>query len=67
MVLVFIGNRPYSITYMISYTLSNNHHTEKFLNAKFVYLPKLFSKVGKRYPTEITNIELDEKFNRMII
>ena len=41
------GNRSYSITSMIFYTLSNTHHTEKFSNIEFIDLPKLFLEVGK--------------------
>ena len=48
---------------MISHVLSNTHHTEHFLNIEFIDLPKLFSEVGKIYLPQITNIELDEKFN----
>ena len=39
------GNRPYSITYQVSYALSNSHHTELFLGKQFIEIPDIFKSV----------------------
>ncbi|XP_057791156.1 uncharacterized protein LOC131008285 [Salvia miltiorrhiza] len=41
------GNRPYSITYQVSYTLSNSHHTNLFLEKDFIEIPEICKEVAK--------------------
>ncbi|XP_057803328.1 uncharacterized protein LOC131018629 [Salvia miltiorrhiza] len=41
------GNRPYSITYQVSYALSNSHHTDLFLGKNFIEVPEVFKEVAK--------------------
>ena len=40
------GNRPYSITYQVSYALSNSHHSELFSRDKYIEIPDIFEKVA---------------------
>ncbi|XP_057808681.1 uncharacterized protein LOC131023153 [Salvia miltiorrhiza] len=40
-------NMPYSITYQVSYALSNSHHTDLFLGKKFIEVPEIFKEVAK--------------------
>ncbi|XP_057775353.1 uncharacterized protein LOC130994324 [Salvia miltiorrhiza] len=49
------GNRPYSITYQVSYALSNSHHTDLFLWKNFIEIPEIFKEVAK---------QLEGAFNR---
>lgn len=63
------GNRPYSITYQISYALSNTHHSELFLRNEFIEIPEVFGKVAQAiYPERIefpliqeTDIQIEDK------
>ncbi|XP_057779910.1 uncharacterized protein LOC130998511 [Salvia miltiorrhiza] len=41
------GNRPYSITYQVSYALSNSHHTDLFLGKNFIEVQEIFKEVAK--------------------
>ncbi|KAL0434732.1 UNVERIFIED_CONTAM: movement protein [Sesamum radiatum] len=41
------GNRPYSITYRITYPLSNTHHSDLFLRKEYIEIPKIFKKFAK--------------------
>ncbi|XP_057791318.1 uncharacterized protein LOC131008459 [Salvia miltiorrhiza] len=41
------GNRPYSITYQVSYALSNSHHTNLFLGKDFIEIPEICKEVAK--------------------
>ncbi|XP_057774424.1 uncharacterized protein LOC130993496 [Salvia miltiorrhiza] len=41
------GNMPYSITYQVSYALSNSHHTNLFLGKDFIEIPKICKEVAK--------------------
>ncbi|XP_057770790.1 uncharacterized protein LOC130990585 [Salvia miltiorrhiza] len=41
------GNRSYSITYQVSYALSNSHHTDLFLGNNFIEVPEVFKEVAK--------------------
>ncbi|XP_057811888.1 uncharacterized protein LOC131026135 [Salvia miltiorrhiza] len=41
------GNMPYSLTYQVSYALSNSHHTELFLGKEFIEVPEIFKEVAK--------------------
>lgn len=43
------GSIPYSITYIISYALSNTHHSETFEEREFIELPKIFEQASKKY------------------
>ncbi|XP_057771019.1 uncharacterized protein LOC130990802 [Salvia miltiorrhiza] len=40
-------NRQYSITYQVSYALSNSHHTDLFLGKNFIEVPEVFKEVAK--------------------
>ncbi|KAL0409811.1 UNVERIFIED_CONTAM: movement protein [Sesamum radiatum] len=53
------GNRPYSITYRITYALSNTHHSDSFLRKEYIEIPKIFkefAKVMTPYPIRIPRI-----------
>ncbi|KAL0349703.1 UNVERIFIED_CONTAM: movement protein [Sesamum radiatum] len=41
------GNRPYSITYRIAYTLSNTHHSDLFLRKEYIEIPRIFKEFAK--------------------
>ncbi|XP_057808656.1 uncharacterized protein LOC131023129 [Salvia miltiorrhiza] len=41
------GNKPYSITYQVSYALSNSHHTNLFLGNNFIKIPEIFKDVAR--------------------
>ncbi|KAL0286495.1 UNVERIFIED_CONTAM: movement protein [Sesamum radiatum] len=41
------GNRPYSITYRIAYTLSNTHHSDLFLRKEYIEIPRIFKEFVK--------------------
>ncbi|KAL0342391.1 UNVERIFIED_CONTAM: movement protein [Sesamum calycinum] len=41
------GNRPYSITYRISYALSNTHHSDLFLRKEYIEIPRIFKEFAK--------------------
>ncbi|KAL0453435.1 UNVERIFIED_CONTAM: movement protein [Sesamum latifolium] len=42
------GNRPYSITYRISYALSNTHHSDLFLRKEYIEIPRIFKEFAKQ-------------------
>ncbi|KAL0430960.1 UNVERIFIED_CONTAM: movement protein [Sesamum radiatum] len=42
------GNRPYSITYRIAYTLSNTHHSDLFLRKEYIEIPRIFKEFAKQ-------------------
>ena len=53
------GNRPYSITYRISYALSNTHHSDLFLRKEYIEIPRIFkefAKVMTPNPTQIPRL-----------
>ena len=62
---------PFGIFDFLEYSILPRFHCVKILeiveyllsNIEFIDLPKLFSEVGKIYPPEIINIELDKEFN----
>ena len=56
------GNKPYSITYKIAYTLSNTHHIEYFTHKDYIDLPLLFQDIGIIYPPENSSINFNEDF-----
>ncbi|KAL0284564.1 UNVERIFIED_CONTAM: movement protein [Sesamum radiatum] len=41
------GNKPYSITYRIAYTLSNTHHSDLFLRKEYIEIPRIFKEFAK--------------------
>ncbi|KAK4381541.1 movement protein [Sesamum angolense] len=41
------GNRPYSITYRIAYSLSNTHHSDLFLRKEYIEIPRIFKEFAK--------------------
>ncbi|KAL0368417.1 UNVERIFIED_CONTAM: movement protein [Sesamum calycinum] len=41
------GNRPYSITYRITYALSNTHHSDLFLRKEYIEIPRIFKEFAK--------------------
>ncbi|KAL0445084.1 UNVERIFIED_CONTAM: movement protein, partial [Sesamum latifolium] len=41
------GNRPYSITYRIAYTLFNTHHSDLFLRKEYIEIPRIFKEFAK--------------------
>ncbi|KAL0361407.1 UNVERIFIED_CONTAM: movement protein [Sesamum radiatum] len=41
------GNRPYSITYRIAYSLSNTHHFDLFLRKEYIEIPRIFEEFAK--------------------
>ncbi|KAH6805293.1 hypothetical protein C2S51_030124 [Perilla frutescens var. frutescens] len=40
------GNRPFFLTYQVSYALSNSHHIYLFMGKQFIEIPDVFSKVA---------------------
>ncbi|KAL0444580.1 UNVERIFIED_CONTAM: movement protein [Sesamum latifolium] len=53
------GNRPYSITYIIAYALSNTHHFDLFLRKEYIEVPRIckeFAKVMTPDPIRILRI-----------
>jgi len=40
------GNRPYSITYSISYAMSNTHHSDLFQMKEHIEIPEVFERVA---------------------
>ena len=56
------GNKPYSITYKIAYTLSNTHHIEYFAQKDYIDLPLLFHDIGRVYPPETSSISFQDDF-----
>jgi hypothetical protein len=57
------GNRPYSITYQISYALSNTHHSEEFKDNDHISIPSLFETIERSYKPEQFEIDLDREFS----
>ncbi|KAK4388177.1 movement protein [Sesamum angolense] len=41
------GNRPYSITYRITYAISNTHHSDLFLRKEYIEIPRIFKEFAK--------------------
>ncbi|KAL0282324.1 UNVERIFIED_CONTAM: movement protein [Sesamum angustifolium] len=41
------GNRPDSITYRITYALSNTHHSDLFLRKEYIEIPRIFKEFAK--------------------
>ncbi|KAL0378706.1 UNVERIFIED_CONTAM: movement protein [Sesamum radiatum] len=41
------GNRLYSITYRIAYTLSNTHHSDLFIRKEYIEIPRIFKEFAK--------------------
>ncbi|XP_057780038.1 uncharacterized protein LOC130998640 [Salvia miltiorrhiza] len=52
------GNRPYSITYQVSYALSNSHHTDLFLGKNFIEVPEIFKEVAKAVSLDRVEISI---------
>ncbi|KAL0463220.1 UNVERIFIED_CONTAM: movement protein, partial [Sesamum latifolium] len=42
------GNRPYSITYKITYALSNTHHSDLFLRKEYIEISRIFKEFAKQ-------------------
>ncbi|KAK4380797.1 movement protein [Sesamum angolense] len=42
------GIRPYSITYRITYVISNTHHSDLFLRKEYIEIPKIFKEFAKQ-------------------
>ncbi|KAL0438979.1 UNVERIFIED_CONTAM: movement protein [Sesamum latifolium] len=41
------GNRSYSITYRITYAISNTHHSDLFLRKEYIEIPRIFKEFEK--------------------
>ncbi|XP_057780001.1 uncharacterized protein LOC130998604 [Salvia miltiorrhiza] len=55
-------NRPYSITYQVSYALSNSHHTNLFLGKDFIEIPEICKEVAKAMsPDQVEILQIREK------
>ncbi|XP_055810831.1 uncharacterized protein LOC129880696 [Solanum dulcamara] len=50
-------NRPYSITYIISYAISNTHHSDCFVIKETIDYPHLFEEVSQIQMPNITQIQ----------
>ena len=51
------GEKIFSLTYSISYALSNSHHSIEFKNNDYMHIPELFDKVERYYKPRKNQVE----------